>query len=85
MHDPRLIPLKTMTSDILKVSCRGPRKLYLGGGGAQSWGPTFKAWRTGLGMSGGRRSHPSLPPLWLVPSRHTSFLSDAALRGGASS
>lgn len=24
MHDPRLIPLKTMTSDILKVRCLGP-------------------------------------------------------------
>lgn len=26
MHDPRLIPLKTMTSDILKVSREGTEK-----------------------------------------------------------
>ncbi|KAM5270394.1 mitotic spindle assembly checkpoint protein MAD2B isoform 2-T5 [Hipposideros larvatus] len=30
MHDPRLIPLKTMTSDILKVSIWEPGKLYSG-------------------------------------------------------
>lgn len=29
MHDPRLIPLKTMTSDILKVSCMGARFVLL--------------------------------------------------------
>lgn len=30
MHDPRLIPLKTMTSDILKVSFVGTWEAYLG-------------------------------------------------------
>lgn len=43
MHDPRLIPLKTMTSDILKVSCLGPSVLYLGCAEALSGGFWIKA------------------------------------------
>lgn len=47
MHDPRLIPLKTMTSDILKVSREGMEKAL--GGRAQSY---FQARICRLGVGG---------------------------------